>query len=196
MDEARSLADLGAALYPAAPAAEAAPVVAAPASPAQATEPAADALPPEIQALRDADPARAMYSDTTAYASAGIDTALGDLGITGAAAEAEHKAWAGVFTDVGLTTQDAQDVVKLALMDEPNAEEMQGWRGQAEASLQETYGADDWQQALADARLLVKRDPRLKDFLNRTGLGDHPHVVKLAAQRAREQIASGKLKRS
>lgn len=204
MDQARSLAEMGAVLYggepPAAP--TQGPVAQARSfdqiAAAQYDKPElpAEELPPEVKALRDSDQARAMYDDRTAFKAAGIDKALGELGIEGPGAEAEHKAWAGVFTDAGLTPQDAQDVVKLALMDEPTADEAAAWPTQAEAALQEAFGADDWRQALADARLLVKRDPRVRAFLNRTGLGDHPTVVKLAAQRARALIANGKLKRT
>lgn len=195
MDRARSLEELGAAMYPPEqPAAAPAPSPSPAPAPTQ-PEAAGDALPPEIQALRDADPERALYDDRTAYNGTGIDKALADLGIEGKVAEAEHKAWAGTFTDAGLTPQEAQDVVALALMEEPSADELAAWPAQAQAKLQEAFG-DDAEQALADARLLVKRDPRVRDFLNRTGLGDHPYIVKLAADRARALIASGKLKRS
>lgn len=158
-------------------------------------DPPPEELPPEIKSLRDADPARAMFDDRSFYTGAGLDTALKELGIEGRAAEAEHKTWAGVFADLGLSSQEATDMVTVGLMDEPTAEVLQGWPAQAEAALKEQYGDADWQQALADARLLVGRDPRLKDFLNRTQLGNHPRVVKLAAERARTLIASGKLKR-
>lgn len=159
-------------------------------------EPLAEELPPEVQALRDADLARQVYDDRTQYAAAGIDKALGELGIEGQAADLAHREWAGAFADMGMDAQDAAQVVAVAMVDEPTDEQVEAWRGEAEAALQETYGADDWQQALSDARLLVKRDPRVKDFLNRTGLGSHPTVVKLAAQRARALIASGQLKRN
>lgn len=152
-------------------------------------------LSPEVQALRADDPARAVFDDRTAYTDAGIDKALTELGIEGTAAEAEHKAWAGVFADLGLSSQQAKDMVTIGLMDEPTAEVTQAWPAQAEAALKETYGESDWQQALADAKLLVARDPRLHKFLHETRLGDHPGVVKLAAERARAAIANGTLKR-
>lgn len=202
MDQARSDEQLAAAIYGGEPPAAHAP----PAESVARTfdeiavamhdkpEPLAEELPAEIQALRDADPARAIYDDRTQYKAAGIDQALGELGIEGQAAEAEHKAWAGVFADMGLDAVDAAAMVRVGLIDEPTPEEAAAWPEQAQAALRETFG-DDAQQALADARLLVGRDPRLKDFLNRTGLGDHPHVVKLAAQRARALIANGTLKR-
>lgn len=202
MDQARSFADLGAALYGGEPP----PAHTPPAESIARTEeqiasamhdkpePRPEELPPEVKALRDADPARSLYDDRTQYTSASIDKALAELGIEGPAAKAEHKAWAGVFADAGLTPQDAADMVKVGLIDEPTPEEAAAWPEQAHAALREIYG-DDAQQALADARLLVGRDPRLKAFLNRSGLGDHPHVVKLAAQRARALIANGTLKR-
>ena len=154
----------------------------------------AEDLPAGVAALRDTDPARRMYDDRTPYTHAGIERALADHGVEGPAADLEHKAWAGVFADLGLSGQDAQGVVQLAMAEPPSDDQVQAWPTQAQAALQEAFGRD-WQQALADARLLVARDPRLSDYLNRTGLGNHPHIVKLAAERARAAIANGTLKR-
>ncbi|MCF8203649.1 MAG: hypothetical protein K9J82_01135 [Methylotenera sp.] len=203
-DESRSLAEMGAALYGGEPP----PAHVPPTEPVGRTgeqiasamydkpELPPEELPPEVKALREAEPARQIYSDTTQYKAAGIDKALADLGIEGQAAEAEHRTWAGVFADLDLNAQDAAHVVGLATMDEPSAETMQVWPDEAKTALQDEYGPDGWEQALADARRLVGRDPRLKDFLNRTGLGNHPDVVRIAARQARAAIASGKLKRT
>lgn len=203
MDEARSLGDLGAALFggeqPAAHVAPTEPVARTfdeiAAAMHDKPELPPEALPPEVKALRDADPARAVYDDRTQYKAAGIDAALKELGIEGQTAEAEHKAWAGVFADLGLDAQDARKVVEVGLASS-TPEQVQAWPEQAKASLQEAFGEDDWQQALADARLLVKRDPRLMAYLDETGLGNHPTIVRIAAQRARAAIANGTLKRS
>ncbi len=204
MDESRSLAEMGAALYGGEPP----PAHVPPTTSVARTfhEIAADLhdkpelppeeLPPEVRALREAEPGRLVYDDRTQYKAAGIDKALADLDIEGQAAEAEHRTWAGVFADLALNADDARHVVSLATMDEPTPEEAAAWPGAAKAALQGEYGPDGWEQALADARRLVGRDPRLKDFLNRTGLGDHPDVVRIAARQARAAIASGKLKRN
>lgn len=203
-DEARSLAEMGAALYGGEPPPMHTPptesIARTPEQLAAAMhgkpEPLAEELPPEVKAMRDADPARQVYDDRTHYNAAKIGEALADLGIEGQAAELAHREWAGVFADAGLDAQDAGKLVEVAMMDEPSAEEVEGWRAQAEASLRDAFGEDDWQQALSDARLLVGRDPRLKAYLNRTGLGNHPTVVRVAAQRARAAIAKGTLKRT
>lgn len=63
----------------------------------------------------------------------------------------------------------------------------------AARSLQAAFG-DDTARAVADARELVMRDPRLAAMLDRTGLGDHPKLILAAAHAARRLRASGKLK--
>lgn len=202
-DEARDLGTLGAALFGGEPSPAhvppAQPIARSPEQIAAAQydkpEPLAEDLPPEVKALRDAEPARQVYDDRTQYGAAKIGEALADLGIEGQAADLAHREWAGVFADAGLNAEDAAHVVRVALMDEPDAAEMEAWPTQAEAALRENYG-DDWKSALADARMLVGRDPRLKAYLNRTGLGNHPDVVRIAARQARTLIANGKLKRS
>lgn len=202
MDESRSLADLGAALYGGeAPVAPAPGPIAEARTPEQIAsamhdkpEPLAEELPPEVKALRDADPARQVYDDRTAYKGAGIDKALAELGIEGQAADLAHREWAGVFADAGLDAQTASTLVEVAKASYSD-ETMQAWPEQAKASLREAFGEDDWQHALNDARLLVKRDPRVAKHLDETGLGNHPTVVRVIAQRARALIANGTLKR-
>ena len=64
----------------------------------------------------------------------------------------------------------------------------------AMTALRAAFGGDA-QQALADARLLLERDPRAARLIERLGLADDGEVAVLIAQRARSQIARGVLKR-
>lgn len=50
-------------------------------------------------------------------------------------------------------------------------------------------------QALRDAQLLVQRDIRVAKIIEGWGLGNDPQTVVLMAEKARSQIAAGKLKR-
>lgn len=199
-DQARGFAELGAALYGGDPPAATEP------SSARTEEQIAAAmydkpeLPPEelpaaVQALRDADPARKVYDDATAYTHAGIGEALVEMGIEGVDQQAEHRAWTGALADMGVTSDEAKGLVQLAMSDAPEQAAIEAWPSEAKQALQEAFG-DDADQALADARLLIRRDPRVRDFLNRTRMGDHPRVVLLAAQRARAAIAAGSLTRN
>lgn len=151
-------------------------------------------LSPELKALRAADPGRVMFGDVNTYSSAGIVEALAAHGIEGTAAEEEQRAWSGVLADLQVPPAEAATLVQLARLDPPDAATSDAWQGDALESLAREFGSGA-DAALADARLLVGRDPRLKAYLNRTGLGNHPEVVLRAARIAREQIASGKLKR-
>lgn len=150
-------------------------------------------LPRELQALRDADPGRAMFGDVSTYSTAGIADALTAHGIEGQAAQEEHRAWAGVLADLEVPPVEAAGLVRLAMLD-PDEATVSGWQGDARDALIREFG-DDASAALDDAKLLIARDPRLANFLDASGLGSHPEVVLKAAHIARAQIASGKLKR-
>lgn len=152
-------------------------------------------LPAEVKALREADPVRRIYNDAKTFKDAGIGQALEELGIEGEQLQVEQRAWAGVMGDMGVSATEATDLVQLALMDTPEPAVIEGWAGEAMQGLRDAFG-DDADQALADARLLISRDPRVKDFLNRTRMGNHPRVVLLAAERARAAFAAGTLKRN
>ena len=154
-------------------------------------------LPPEelsleVQALRDLEPARKMFSDTSVYGAA-LEAVTHDL-------EPEAKAvalreWSGILADHEIPSVEAKSLVGLAAGHAfPTEDQSVRWETTATDSLKREFG-DGAAAALADARLLVSRDPRLAKFLDETGLGDHPELVLKAARIAREQIASGKLKR-
>lgn len=150
-------------------------------------------LSPELQALRAADPGRVMFGDVSSYSSAGIVDALTAYGIEGRDAEVEHRAWAGILADLEVPPAEATALVKLALIDVDEGTAA-GWGASAADALVREFGANA-NTVLADAKLLIARDPRLGRFLDASGLGNHPEVVLQAARIARSQIASGKLKR-
>jgi hypothetical protein len=59
--------------------------------------------------------------------------------------------------------------------------------------LRDRFGSDA-EQAAADARRLVARDPRFAEWIEETGLGNHPDVVLMIAERARSERGRGRLR--
>ncbi|MBT9491485.1 MAG: hypothetical protein IV107_03885 [Paucibacter sp.] len=158
----------------------------------RSVELAPEELSPAVQALRDLEPARKMFKDEVVYGTA-LEAVTHDL-------EPDAKAlamreWAGILADCEIPSTEAQTLVGLAVRQGfPSEDQSLRWEAASHDSLVSEFGAGA-DTALADAKLLVSRDPRLAKFLDETGLGDHPEIVLKAARIAREQIASGKLKR-
>ncbi len=154
----------------------------------------AEDLPAEVKALRDGDVARSLYDDRSAFSE--LPNVLADIGLEGRELEIEHRHWAGVLTDLAVPPAEVKGLATLAKShaypDEATAET---WQTEGLEALKTTYGSA-WKSALADAQALVQRDPRLSDWLNRTGLGNHPRFIAMAADRARHAIANGTLKRT
>lgn len=154
----------------------------------------AEELPPEVKALRDSDLERRFFDDRTTYSEV-LEPALKSMGFDEPGQAAELKAWSGVFADAGLETAAAGELLGLRNEAYPEPAVFEQWGTDAATALRAEYG-DAADRALKDAQLLVKRDPRIGAFLDRTGLGNHPKVALHLAAAARAQIAAGKLKRS
>lgn len=153
--------------------------------------------PDNIAEMRAQGP-QALYDDAKRFQSEGIEegmeSMLDRLGVEepdrreGMAAE-----WRRVFGDMALRDGDAGELVGLA-----NQALKEGGPGQegaleARAELRQRYGKDGAQRKLADAQALAQRDPRLADFLEKTGLSNHPRVVELMADRAQNERTKGRL---
>ncbi len=151
-------------------------------------------LPPAIRELRETDPARAMFDDGAAYAESGLDKLLEAQGIIGEAQQAELRAWNGMLADHQIRAHEARELVEIASMPATD-EAVEAWRGDAERALARDLGPG-WKasQDFRDAQRLIARDPRLADYLARSGLGSHPRVVKLAIEKARSERLAGRLK--
>jgi hypothetical protein len=134
-------------------------------------------VPPDIAALRAADPERRLFSADRAFAEALPDDALPGIDT----AEARECA-----ADLGLGADDLRALVQLN-----GAEHDTTWRQQAEKALATRgFSAAD----LEGARQLVRRDPRVHAYLDASGLGNHPAVVQRFVELARSQRARGRLK--
>lgn len=151
-----------------------------------------EAPSPEIEALRK-DPERLMYPAKVTFRDAIPDGVLDAIDVppeAKAAAVANFREMAG---DLGLTTDDARTLVSASMVAAPDAATSAAWRTESMTALKEAYG-DQAYQRLADAKLLVQRDPRIKSFLNASGLGDKPSVVLILVEKARQARVSGRLK--
>jgi hypothetical protein len=101
------------------------------------------------------------------------------------------------FADLGISPVEAREVVKL--IDDayregaPSPETLEQWRRESVDQVFRQYGKDA-ERKLAGAKALVARDPRVKAFLNATGLGSHPKVVALLIEKAHSERARGRLK--
>ena len=171
---------------------------AAPSQLASALYPAPAALPQdnppaEVKAVRDADPARRLYDDRSAFGTAKpLDqpsvkgVAIRDLIVatTPNASEAQviqsTSELAGIAVDVGLNRQDVENLTSLAkaaATTTPTAESQRVERLEAINALRAQYGDAGLEGALVAANRLMTRDPRLQQLIKGAQLANNPKVV-------------------
>lgn len=159
-------------------------------------------VPPnaEIAALREAEPARQLYRDEDQFGPNGgavreLALAVNPRG-TATELESQQASLAAVLTDLGL---GRDDVSQLASFAEANArkpltpEEIAAHQRTTVKELRQELG-EGFDDAMADAQKLVKRDPRLFEFLGVTGLGSNPWVVRRLVELGQTARARGQLK--
>lgn len=154
------------------------------AAPANIVEAIKKAIPDEIQAQRDADEARKLYSPQVALAKAIPDNLFANVEgmdeATQSAVVTELRELAG---DVGFTAEDITTVT-AAMSNPPQTEEERiASREKAVQLLNEHFGQGA-KQAWLDARAYVAADARRAAILQRAG--DDPRVVLRVAQLARQ----------
>jgi hypothetical protein len=142
-------------------------------------------VPAEVRTLREADPDRQLFSAQKEYAEVVKD--YPGATDTERAVLAETREW---FADFALNSQEAQTVTQVfntELRDGiPSDETVAAWGREATQETFRRYGRDA-EARLADARLLVRRDPRVRQVLERSGMGSHPRVVQLLIEKARSE---------
>lgn len=162
-----------------------------------------EAVPEAIRQLRAEDPERAMFSPQVSHADviSPADLALSE------GAEGEGLAPEGqqqvafeireiLGGDLGLSNVEAKEIVTLAKGGAPDEGTAQQWIAESTKLLldRNSQNVEKARDDLAFARALVARDPRVAHILDITGLGNHPKVVTLLAQKARAEHARGRLK--
>lgn len=105
---------------------------------------------------------------------------------------AQYEPWMQEFQ---LNSSEASELTQLgvsATMSPPNDEALANWSEASRAGLRQDFGPRAG-EALQAARQLIKSNPKLAQFLDETGLGNHPSYVRLAASKAMELRRRGKL---
>lgn len=159
---------------------------------------------PDHEPSSDAELAEKMFGDADPELQFGdamrsIETAmLQELGDPADAA-ATASQWAGHYAELGLTHQEAVSVTEIgisAITNPPTPEMVSSWTEQAKDVLTQDFGPRGAHQALQDAQRYLGRygSPELRDVLNMTGLGNHPQVVRVIAQKARQARLEGRLR--
>lgn len=158
--------------------------------------------PEEVQALREADPSRRMYSAQTAYATdlpdADFEAVVGQKGPDGSPFTQEQAVQAAatfreIAADLTLSATDVRELVPIFKAERPTEEAQAAFRAESFRWLNATHG-DQAGFALAAAQSLVSRDPRVAALLDNAGRGDDPRVVRTIVTAALKQVAAGKLK--
>ena len=164
-----------------------------PADPADAQPVAIAPIPEAVQALRDADSARRMYSPQKTYAEALPLDMIQDEAPDNvkAATVAELREMA---QDIGASTQDVMALRAIGnnMPPEVTLEQRTAWHEEAVDLLNAEFGQGA-AMAFKDAARLVQRDPRLAAIFN-GGMGDNPQAVLIMARLARQARLDGRLK--
>ncbi len=149
---------------------------------------------PLAEGQPDADQAVKVHGSTMRS----IETAATErFNMSPADARVSSKVWGEVFTEFAVAPADAQALtdIGIAVMAGTIPEQtVDGWAGDARASLRSEFG-DRADAALADARKLVDKHPRLKAWLESSGMGNNPKVVMSMARKAAQLRAAGRLTR-
>lgn len=86
-----------------------------------------------------------------------------------------------IFKELGLTQEAAQKLVEsnLAIQQAAQARQLQAWEGELKAD--KDFGGKNFEANVAEAQKAVGRflTPQDKAFLDQTGLGNHPGLVKM-----------------
>lgn len=157
--------------------------------------------PYEIHRQRNEDTARRSYPNST-----GMESVVTDRAFDGADAPAEVRERAvkelrNIFVDTGLAAAEVSELMNRASIVRHEGKSAEVMRKEARTQLARMFPTDDptrpnkgADDALADARRLVGRDPRLARFIERQGLGNDAEAIALMARTARSQRNQGKLK--
>lgn len=138
-----------------------------------------------------------FYRDSPIHGSAerAIESTMLEQLATPEEAQAVVAEWAPLFSEFQLSsTESAQltDIGVAAAVNAPSQETIDGWAESARAGLRQDFG-DRAGEALQCARALIAKSPKLKAFLDESGLGNHPSYVRLAAAKGLELRRRGKL---
>ncbi|MCQ4325765.1 hypothetical protein CXK94_08370 [Stutzerimonas stutzeri] len=154
-------------------------------------------VPADIQAMREQaraeDPALRMYppeKQITAISENAFDS-VPDMPQEQRVAVAHELR--RMTADLGFGNNDVSELNNRIRQIEANPLDVGQARAEASKLLVREFGKDA-DRALADARKLVMRDPRVAQIIEQTGLGDDPQTILKFAKQARSLRQKGKLK--
>lgn len=151
-------------------------------------------LPDDMRKAREQRQAESLFSAQKQYGDAGIEDGLATVAeLNDEQRVAAAAEWREAFADLDLSDAQARDVVALtraAKASPPDETAEAAWQAEASDALRRIYGTGA-EQALADARDWVSR-MGLTDVLNETRMGNHPRVILLACEKARQAKARGR----
>lgn len=107
--------------------------------------------------------------------------------------------WLPVFRHHSVSSDEADMLVaagqEIAANGRPDEATSEAWRRDAHEALAREYGGPDGAaHALQAAQAYCAKHPQLLTFLEKTGLGDHPRVVRVIANAATKAKKAGRLK--
>lgn len=152
----------------------------------------------DVDIHSDAQMARAMFTGSPIHGDAerAIAQAAREQHLANDEdAEAAAQSWVPTLDAFELNATESKAVTELAISataNPPDQETIEAWHQDSLAALRQEHGPRAG-EALQLARQLVARDPAAFDLLHRTGLGNHPHIVRTAAARAMSMKKAGKL---
>lgn len=150
-------------------------------------------VPEEVQAIRETSE-RKMFDAQTMLREALPDNMFEDQGVDPNKASIALREMREVAADLDFGANEVMTIRQRAqaLQTQPIEPLVQAI--QTEEVLIARFGSDA-SQALADARLLLQRDPRASKVIEVMGLGNDAATIVMLAEKARSQIGSGKLSR-
>ena len=155
--------------------------------------------PPPTTELDDAAqtlfaPAPAEPVPMSRIAAGAIERAAIDAGALPDEAQQAAGEWVALLAQHDIVGRTAEQVVEAAIsatVTPPDDTAVQAWVDTSLRDLRAEFG-DNWRSALDDAKALIASDKRLFDYLDRTGFGNHPSIVRAAVARARALRSAGK----
>ncbi len=150
--------------------------------------------PGHVVAMRNEDLARRMYPNNSEFGSVVPDNAFDGADLPASKRSAAVANLRGMFADTGLAPAEAAGLFNRAAIVRSEGKSTEQQVKAARGELDRIFGKDGSDQALADARKLITRDPRLAKWIESKGLGNDPETIVQFARQARSQRYAGKLK--
>ena len=153
----------------------------------------AEPTPGHVLTWRDEHmPERRLYSQNAEFNTVVPDDMFAGADMPTEKRQAAVKELRGMLADTGLAPAEANQLLNRTGHVRVEGKTVEQQRREARAALAKQYDNPD--QALADARKLIARDPRFSKFIERRGLGNDADSILIIARAARSQRLAGKLK--